>query len=89
MSTRADPEEHRAAILWCAPSPEEFARRFWTENRSSPPEMPDFAAEHDVTADIELIDAQDINTAYERIRASDVRYRFVIDGATFAKPKQA
>ncbi|MFD9650922.1 NAD(P)-dependent alcohol dehydrogenase [Streptomyces mirabilis] len=52
-------------------------------------EMLDFAAEHSVTADIELIDAQDINTAYERILASDVRYRFVIDGATFAKPKQA
>jgi uncharacterized zinc-type alcohol dehydrogenase-like protein len=52
-------------------------------------EMLDFSAEHSVTADIELIDAQDINTAYERILASDVRYRFVIDGATFAKPQQA
>ncbi|MEU9882152.1 NAD(P)-dependent alcohol dehydrogenase [Streptomyces phaeochromogenes] len=52
-------------------------------------EMLDFAAEHNVTADIELIDVQDINTAYERILASDVRYRFVIDSATFAKPKQA
>ncbi len=47
-------------------------------------EMLDFAAEHEVTADIELIGAQDINTAYERINASDVRYRFVIDGSTFA-----
>ncbi|MEU7560250.1 NAD(P)-dependent alcohol dehydrogenase [Streptomyces eurythermus] len=46
-------------------------------------EMLDFAAEHQVTADIELIGAQDINTAYERINASDVRYRFVIDGSTF------
>ncbi|MEW2260396.1 NAD(P)-dependent alcohol dehydrogenase [Streptomyces sp. NPDC047869] len=45
-------------------------------------EMLDFAAEHKVTADIELISAQDINTAYERINASDVRYRFVIDGST-------
>lgn len=51
--------------------------------------MLDFAAEHNVTADIELIGAQDINTAYERILASDVRYRFVIDGATFTKPQQA
>ncbi|WP_435221266.1 NAD(P)-dependent alcohol dehydrogenase [Streptomyces sp. Tue6028] len=48
-------------------------------------EMLDFAAEHGVSADIELIGAQDINTAYERIVASDVRYRFVIDGATFAQ----
>lgn len=50
-------------------------------------EMLDFAAEHGVTADIEMIGAQDINTAYERILASDVRYRFVIDGATFADLK--
>ncbi|MGW1269072.1 hypothetical protein [Streptomyces sp. NPDC002491] len=28
-----DPEEQRAAILWCAPSFEEFAHRFWIENR--------------------------------------------------------
>ncbi|MGV9941115.1 hypothetical protein [Streptomyces sp. NPDC003401] len=46
--------------------------------------MLDFAAEHKVTADIELIGATDINTAYERINASDVRYRFVIDGSAFA-----
>ncbi|MFJ8793567.1 NAD(P)-dependent alcohol dehydrogenase [Streptomyces sp. NPDC102462] len=46
-------------------------------------EMLDFAAEHKVTADIQLIGAKDINTAYERINASDVRYRFVIDGSTF------
>lgn len=52
-------------------------------------EMLDFAAEHNVTADIEIIDAQDINTAYERILASDVRYRFVIDGATFTQPREA
>ncbi|MGW1594231.1 hypothetical protein [Streptomyces sp. NPDC002343] len=28
-----DPEEQEAAILWCAPSFEEFAHRFWIENR--------------------------------------------------------
>jgi uncharacterized zinc-type alcohol dehydrogenase-like protein len=50
-------------------------------------EMLDFAAEHGVTAEIELIGAHDINTAYERILASDVRYRFVVDGATFAELK--
>ncbi|MEU5277104.1 NAD(P)-dependent alcohol dehydrogenase [Streptomyces asoensis] len=48
-------------------------------------EMLDFAAEHKVTADIELIGAKDINAAYERINASDVRYRFVIDGSTFTE----
>lgn len=42
-------------------------------------EMLDFCAAHDITCDIELIRMQDINDAYERMLASDVRYRFVID----------
>ncbi len=42
-------------------------------------EMLDFCAEHDVTPEIELIDPDYINEAYERVLASDVRYRFVID----------
>jgi uncharacterized zinc-type alcohol dehydrogenase-like protein len=47
-------------------------------------EMLDFCAEHGITADIELIRAEEINDAYERVLASDVRYRFVIDAATIA-----
>jgi uncharacterized zinc-type alcohol dehydrogenase-like protein len=47
-------------------------------------EMLDFCAEHGVTADIELIAAKEINTAYDRLVKADVRYRFVIDAATFA-----
>ncbi|MFC4069056.1 NAD(P)-dependent alcohol dehydrogenase [Actinoplanes subglobosus] len=47
-------------------------------------EMLDFAAEHQVTADIELISADRINEAYQRVLDSDVRYRFVIDNATLA-----
>ncbi|MCW2544832.1 MAG: NAD(P)-dependent alcohol dehydrogenase [Frankiales bacterium] len=46
-------------------------------------EMLDFCAEHGLAADIELITADQINEAYERVLASDVRYRFVIDAATF------
>ncbi|WP_311931585.1 NAD(P)-dependent alcohol dehydrogenase [Microbispora sp. H11081] len=46
-------------------------------------EMLDFCAEHRIGADIELISAEQINEAYERVLASDVRYRFVIDAATF------
>lgn len=42
-------------------------------------EMLDFCGEHNITSDIELIDMQDINTAYERMLKSDVKYRFVID----------
>ncbi|WP_329301400.1 NAD(P)-dependent alcohol dehydrogenase [Streptomyces sp. NBC_00659] len=45
-------------------------------------EMLDFCAEHGFGAEIELIDASEINEAYERVLASDVRYRFVIDAAT-------
>ncbi|MEU9209154.1 NAD(P)-dependent alcohol dehydrogenase [Streptomyces sp. NPDC048415] len=45
-------------------------------------EMLDFCAEHGFGAEIELISASEINEAYERVLASDVRYRFVIDTAT-------
>ncbi|WP_433463583.1 NAD(P)-dependent alcohol dehydrogenase [Spirillospora sp. CA-128828] len=44
-------------------------------------QMLDFCAEHRIGADIELISADQINEAYERVLASDVRYRFVIDTA--------
>ena len=47
-------------------------------------EMLDFCAEHDLTAEIELVAADRINEAYERVLASDVRYRFVIDNATLS-----
>jgi uncharacterized zinc-type alcohol dehydrogenase-like protein len=45
-------------------------------------EMLDFCAANDVLADVEVIPAEAINTAYERVLASDVRYRFVIDAKT-------
>jgi uncharacterized zinc-type alcohol dehydrogenase-like protein len=45
-------------------------------------EMLDFCAEHGFGAEIEVIGADRINEAYERVLASDVRYRFVIDTAT-------
>jgi alcohol dehydrogenase (NADP+) len=45
-------------------------------------EMLDFCAEHDVTPEIEVISADYVNEAYERVLASDVRYRFVIDAST-------
>jgi uncharacterized zinc-type alcohol dehydrogenase-like protein len=44
--------------------------------------MLDFCAEHNITADVELIGAQQINAAYERLLKSDVKYRFVIDMAS-------
>lgn len=45
-------------------------------------EMLDFCGEHNIVADIEMIDMQDINGAYERMKKSDVKYRFVIDMAS-------
>lgn len=45
-------------------------------------EMIDFCAEHQITSDIELINIQDINTAWQRMLKSDVKYRFVIDVAS-------
>ncbi len=47
-------------------------------------EMLDFCAEHRIGADVEVISADQINRAYERVLASDVRYRFVIDTSTLA-----
>jgi len=45
-------------------------------------EMLDFCGAHGITSDIEVITMQDINTAFERLVKSDVKYRFVIDMAT-------
>ncbi len=48
-------------------------------------EMLDFCAEHDVRPEIEVITPDYINDAYQRVLASDVRYRFVIDTATLRR----
>jgi len=45
-------------------------------------ELLDFCAEHKITCDVEMIDMQTINTAFERMQKGDVRYRFVIDMAS-------
>ena len=42
-------------------------------------EMLDFCAEHAILPDIEVIAMQDIESAYDRMEASDVKYRFVVD----------
>lgn len=48
-------------------------------------EMLDFCAEHGLGAEIEVIGVDDVDDAYERVVRSDVRYRFVIDVATFGQ----
>ncbi|QEY24069.1 NAD(P)-dependent alcohol dehydrogenase [Neisseria animalis] len=48
-------------------------------------EMLDFCAEHNVLPEVEMIDMQNINEAYERMLKSDVKYRFVIDMESLKK----
>lgn len=45
-------------------------------------EMLDFCGKHNITADIEMIDMNQINEAYERLLKGDIKYRFVIDMAS-------
>ncbi|KEG12840.1 NADP-dependent alcohol hydrogenase [Trypanosoma grayi] len=45
-------------------------------------EMLDFCSKHGIVSDIEMIKADYINTAYERVTKGDVKYRFVIDIAS-------
>lgn len=47
-------------------------------------EMLDFCGEHNIVSEIETINIQQVNEAYERVLKSDVRYRFVIDIASLA-----
>lgn len=49
-------------------------------------EMLDFCAAHGVTSDIEMVDADGLNEAYERMVAGDVKYRFVLDTSTLQNP---
>ncbi len=45
-------------------------------------EMLDYCAEHNIVSDVEVVDMDYIDTAYERMLKGDVKYRFVIDLAT-------
>ena len=47
-------------------------------------ELLDFCGEHNIISDVEVIDMQDINEAFERMLKSDMKYRFVIDMKTLS-----
>lgn len=49
-------------------------------------EMINFAAEHNVRPEIEVIPMDYVNTAMERLQKADVKYRFVIDIGYTLKP---
>ena len=53
--------------------------------RAETREMLEFCAEHHVLPDVEMIDIQQINEAFERVTRNDVKYRFVIDMASLKK----
>jgi alcohol dehydrogenase (NADP+) len=48
-------------------------------------EMLDFCGKHNIVSDIEMINIQEINEAYDRLLKGDVKYRFVIDMASLKK----
>ncbi|MDX2345817.1 MAG: NAD(P)-dependent alcohol dehydrogenase [Legionella sp.] len=50
-------------------------------------DMLNFCAEHQITSDIELIQADEINSALERLKQGDVKYRFVIDMSSLSQLK--
>jgi uncharacterized zinc-type alcohol dehydrogenase-like protein len=50
-------------------------------------EMLDFCGKHNIVSDIEMINIQQINEAYERLLKGDVKYRFVIDMASLKNGK--
>lgn len=51
-------------------------------------EMLDFCSKHNISADVEVIAAADINAGFERLERGEVRYRLVIDMATLEAPAE-
>jgi uncharacterized zinc-type alcohol dehydrogenase-like protein len=51
-------------------------------------EMLDFCAEHGVVSDVEVVRADQLNEAYDRMVAGDVKYRFVLDASTLGSPTE-
>ena len=51
-------------------------------------EMLDFCAEHGVVSDVEVVRADQLNEAYDRMVAGEVKYRFVLDASTLGSPSE-
>lgn len=52
-------------------------------------EMLDFCSQHNISSNVEVIAAADIDDGFKRLETGDVRYRLVIDMATLNAPTQA
>ena len=48
-------------------------------------EVLDFCAEKGVAPDVQVIDIQDVNAAYKKVKNEDVRFRYVIDMASLKR----
>ncbi len=81
VNVGAPPEALPIQIFSLIPSRRSFAGSMIGGIRETQ-EMLDFCAEYDVLPEIEVISANQIDEAWERVLASDVRYRFVIDIST-------
>ncbi|HET8795750.1 MAG TPA: NAD(P)-dependent alcohol dehydrogenase, partial [Arthrobacter sp.] len=51
-------------------------------------EMLDFCAKHGVVSEIEMVKADELDEAYDRMVAGDVRYRFVLDNSSLPEAGQ-
>lgn len=51
-------------------------------NLAETQEVLDFCAEHDITADVEVIPVDKINEAFDAMVANQVHFRYVIDNST-------
>ncbi len=51
-------------------------------------EMLDFAGKHNIVSDVEIINASEINKAYDRVVASDVKYRCSVHQSSAAKGEE-
>src|SRR5690606_41705755 len=67
-----------AAAFALIPGRQSFAGSMSGGSRETQ-EMLEFCGEHQITSDVEIINIQEINQAYERMLKGDVKYRFVID----------
>jgi uncharacterized zinc-type alcohol dehydrogenase-like protein len=56
-------------------------------NLADTQEVLDFCAKHGIGPDIELIDIEDVNDAYDKVEKADVRFRYVINMASLHNPK--
>jgi uncharacterized zinc-type alcohol dehydrogenase-like protein len=78
VNVGAPPEELSLAVVNLLAGRRSFAGSA-TGGIAETQEMLDFCAEKGIAAEVEMITADEINKAFDRVVRSDVRYRFVID----------